>query len=139
MTPFVRWLRNAWQRSIGAFYEGPEAPDRLRAMVIVFANTFPNATRGEWVRFAVEHASECYRSGYMRGVEYAERDPEGWMPGVPPESIADALDPDWRWSDPVDLIGSPDALPPPNHDDARETRDQYQRLTGGDPRRMRKP
>jgi hypothetical protein len=60
----------------------------------MFANLHPRATVMEWINFATEHGAECYRSGYMRGVENAERDPN--EPEIPPEEIADVVMPGWR-------------------------------------------
>lgn len=99
MTPFLRWLRRTRERLFGTWVEGPEPPDRLRTMVLLFANARPFATRQEWVDFAAHHAGECYRTGYLRGLERGERD-EGAQPWreSPPEQVADALMPGWRRS-----------------------------------------
>ena len=101
----------------GTYYEGVEPPARLGEMVIEFANTHPHATRAEWAAFAMGHSEECYRSGYVRGRESAERDYE--VPSVSPEEVADELDPDWRWSPGIVLGGDPDAtVMEVNDDDA---------------------
>ena len=109
MTPLVRWFRNIRERIFGSFYDGPEPPDRLAQMVIAFALTNPQATRFDWTRFAIEHARECYRAGYTRGYEYIERDPDerAILTQLDPDALADALDPDWRWSPELDLNGIP--------------------------------
>jgi hypothetical protein len=103
MTPFRKWLVRAAEKVAGIHYEGPSAPDRLIDIVEDFSNHNPRATRAEWAAFAVAHAAECYRAGYMRGVEYTERAPETWRPDVDPEVIADGLDPEWRKSAPISL------------------------------------
>ncbi len=97
MTPFGNWLRRQWERWVGKWYEGPTPPQRLREMVVLFANMYPHATRQEWVEFAAGHAGEAYTSGYVRGWERSERDPEA-MPWrvTNPEMIADEMDPGWR-------------------------------------------
>ncbi len=92
------------------FYEGPEPPDRLGDMVIAFANMYPSATRLDWVQFASEHARECYRSGYLRGFEYAEREPD--EPEVDPDELMDALE-GRAWRD--NPVG-PDLSPPDPND-----------------------
>lgn len=97
MTPVGRFLRRVAEKYLGRFYEGPEAPDRLRVMITAFANDFPKATRSQWVEFAVVIAEEAYRTGWTRGFEHVERQFD-WKPGIPPEVLADQIDP--RWSDP---------------------------------------
>ena len=107
MTPLAKLARGILERLLGRFYEGPEPPARLGEMVVAFANDHPRATRGEWVWFCRQHAAECYRSGYTRGVERAERDFWNAMPSVLPEEVADELDPDWRWQPDIRLLGEP--------------------------------
>ncbi len=109
MTPLVRWLRKVGEKWINKFYEGPEPPDRLYELVIAFSNLHPEATRGDWIRFATGHAGECYRSGYTRGYEWAERE-ESSDYYTTPETIADGLDPDWRWSPDITLQHDPDEV-----------------------------
>jgi hypothetical protein len=109
VTILSRLSRGIVERLRGIYYEGPEPPGRLAEMAVAFANQYPHATRGEWVRFCGEHAGECYRSGYVRGVERAERDYERSMPERAPEDVADELDPDWRWSPDITLLGDHDA------------------------------
>jgi hypothetical protein len=101
VTPAMRFFKRIAEKWFGTWNEGPEPPDRLMNMVFVFALEHPHATRGDWIRFSIEHAAEAYRSAYTRGVEYAERTPV--EPGTPPDKIADAVDPNWRWGDEVDL------------------------------------
>lgn len=91
------WLRTKFEKAVGEYYEGEEPPARIGQQVIVFANMHPHATRAEWTEFAAEFARECYRAGYLRGVEWVERDgaPEEGTPT--PEAIANEIDPDWIW------------------------------------------
>ena len=96
MSAFRRWLVKAAEKFAERYHEGPEPPERLKEMVIVFANLHPRATREEWAAFASNHAAEAYRSGYARGREWAERE-EYRDPEIDPEVIADAHDPNWRW------------------------------------------
>lgn len=105
MTPFLKLLRNANERLFGKYYEGPDPPERLAEMVIVFANEHPRATRGDWIEFACKHAGEAYRSAYVRGVEWTERD-TARFPDIPPDVIVDAIDPDWRWRKGVTVEGN---------------------------------
>lgn len=110
MTPFKRLSGRILERLRGVYHEGFEAPERLGEMVVAFANEYPHATRADWVRFASDHAAECYRSGYTRGYERVERDFENAMPNNRPEDIADELDPDWRWSPEIVLLGDGEAI-----------------------------
>lgn len=110
MTPLMGWLRRLRERWIGTWEEGPDPPARLRAMVLDFANQHPRATRAEWTILAEGLAGEAWRQGWLRGYEHAERDPE-WRPDVPPEVLADWLDPAWRESEPVQLTGPTAVVP----------------------------
>jgi hypothetical protein len=105
MTPVLKFIKRLTEKWFGEWSEGPDPPDRIMNMVFVFALEHPHATRGDWIRFSIEHAAEAYRSAYQRGVEWVERDPAGTRPDIPPEVIADQLDPNWRWGDEVDLSG----------------------------------
>lgn len=109
MTPVGRWFRNVRERIFGSFFDGPEPPERLSQMVIAFAQTNPQATRFDWARFAIDHARECYRAGYTRGVEYIERDPDErvLLAQLAPEALASAIDPDWQWSPELTMDGIP--------------------------------
>jgi len=107
VTPIKRLAKGIVERLLGIWYEGPEPPARLGEMVVAFANDNPRATRADWVRFCQFHSGECYRSGYVRGVERSERDFLNAMPSTRPEDIADELDPDWRWSPDITLMGDP--------------------------------
>jgi hypothetical protein len=110
MSRFGRWLHRLLERWMGRYYEGPNPPDRLGEMVIVFANEYPTITRQEWADYASAHARNCYRAGFMRGMEYIERDPD-WYGTVHPEFAADQLDPNWRFAPEVQL-DFPDEVPP---------------------------
>lgn len=101
MTPLLRFVKRFWEKTTGAWYEGPEPPERLREMVLTFANLHPHATRAEWAEFATKHAGEAYRSGYQRGWEEVERDPS-WKK-LSPDQVAAEVDPDWRWAPAVEL------------------------------------
>lgn len=70
-------------------------------MVAHFAEHNPRATRAQWGGFAISLVEESYRSGFARGFERAERDPEPpWRAPLPsepdlpwsPESVVDCLD-----------------------------------------------
>lgn len=95
MTRFTKFLRDLGERFFGKFYEGPDAPERLREMVVAFSNSHPTASRVEWVEFAATLAEEAYKTGYVRGFEYTERTYD-WRPDLPPEVLADMLDPGWK-------------------------------------------
>ena len=89
-----QWLARVIEKVLGRFYEGPSIPERFENGVVEFANRHPHATRKDWSLFALEHASNAYEAGYVRGVERSERDYQ--HPVTAPEVIADALDPHWR-------------------------------------------
>lgn len=107
-----RWLGRVAEKMARRYYEGPDPPARLGEIVITFANLNPQATRAEWARFAEGHAREAYRVGYVRGAEYVERDPaeREALRNADPEQLADALNPDWRWS-PGITLDNPDDVP----------------------------
>lgn len=73
MNRLTRWLRDAWQRVRGIFYEGPDPPERIAQTVSVFATMHPNATVAEWMAFATEFGAGAYRDGWTRGYEWHER------------------------------------------------------------------
>ena len=56
------------------YYEGPEPPRRIAQQVRMFAELHFRVNADEWVQFATQLGEECYRSGYMRGVERSVRD-----------------------------------------------------------------
>jgi hypothetical protein len=97
-------VRRLLERAAGAIDDGPEPPDRLAEMVVAFANDNPHATRAEWVAFSAQHAAECWRSGYRRGFENVE------LPEQDPDRVADELDPNWRWSPDIRLVGDAGAV-----------------------------
>lgn len=95
MTPVAKFFADLKEKLFGRYYEGPAAPQRLRFMVVEFAN-HTRATKEDWVEFATKLAEEAYRTGYQRGFEHAERDPEPYRDDLPPDVVADMLDPDWK-------------------------------------------
>jgi hypothetical protein len=101
MTPVARLLRNAAERFADKYYEGPQPPERLLALVVEFANHNPKATRADWVAFCKRMAGQAYRDGYQRGYEYVERDEQPSYKKLPPEMVAAQEDPDWEWSPPL--------------------------------------
>lgn len=104
-----KWLRQRFEKWAGTFYDGPRPPeDRLREQVVLFANMYPNATRAVWVEFATGLAEEVWRSAYLQGVEWAEREDMGLLPD--PERIMDEIDPEWR--DSPSALEDPDRIVP---------------------------
>lgn len=110
MTPLARLLRNFVERWQRQFYEGPDAPARLADQVVAFANAHPRATRAEWVAFASENARACYRSGYMRGLEWTDRD-LARRDKHDPELEAEAARHDWSWEGGMMLERPLDVVP----------------------------
>lgn len=96
-TRFKRFLRRWFERLLNEFYEGPTPPARIEQGVRVFAALNPGATVGDWVDFAARHAEEAYRSGHVRGLEWAERDLDRRDPAVDPEHLLDRRRHDWSW------------------------------------------
>jgi hypothetical protein len=90
MVPAKRMLRNMAQRIAKVFYEGPEPPKRIAVAVAEFVRASPHATQQEWSAFALHFAQECYRTGYVRGLEWSERDIERRDPAVDPEAFVEA-------------------------------------------------
>lgn len=115
----MRWVRNLRERAFGTFEEGPDPPERLADAAEAFAAAHLRATRGEWIAFAAAHAGEAYRSGYVRGLEWAERDPEK-RPDVPPDMVADAVDPGWRWRRGIPVDGGITEVVPDEWTDAED-------------------
>lgn len=70
------WIRRTIERAFNRYAEGPDPPARYAQAVLAFATLNPSATQEDWIKFAADHAHECYRSGYLRGVEWKERTPE---------------------------------------------------------------
>jgi hypothetical protein len=110
VTRLARFVRNILEMLLARFYEGPEPPKRLAEMVLVFANMHPRATRAEWTAFAQAHANETYRTGYVRGLEFAERDLDR-RPKDDPERLMAAMGYGDGWLDePVDLSAPTDVV-----------------------------
>jgi hypothetical protein len=103
----LRWLKaltpSARKEAKAAVPKAPE--ERLSAMVVIYANMHTRSTRAEWVAFAIEHAIESYRSGFLAGLQHAER--IDLPPGMTPELVADMATPGWQASAPVKLEGDP--------------------------------
>lgn len=87
---------------------------RLAEQVVLFAAVHPNATVDEWARYATALAQSAYRSGYVRGFEWAERDLDTLNVGDP-EVLASNEAHDFEWH-------APEAL----------TTDELQQVVGGD-------
>ena len=130
MTPLARWVRNTWQKFIDRFYEGPTPPARFGELAAMFANQHPEATRLDWTQFAAEHARRAYKEGFLRGMEYTERDPEELklLRTADPEGLADALDPNWRSSEPVQLLEPEEPIPEFRRTEREEVEDLLRRL-----------
>ena len=99
-TRLQRWMRNLAERFATRYYEGPEPPDRLIEQVLAFAQAHPTANRGEWMGFAAALARSSYRSGYVRGLEWAERDLDKLDMGDP-ERLAEQQAHDFEWHAPA--------------------------------------
>ncbi len=84
MSMLTRAARRIYEKLRSMYYEGPEPPDRLAQIVVDFANSHPKANRKQWVAFAVAIAGDSYRDGYMRGLEWAERDLSRRDPTIDP-------------------------------------------------------
>ena len=74
MNALARFFRDALERLAGSFYEGPKPPPRLRDQVLLFRLTQPAATVLDWCDFAVGMVEAAYRDGFVRGLEWRERD-----------------------------------------------------------------
>jgi hypothetical protein len=119
MTRAARWWRNLLERHLGRFYEGPEPPRRLAEMVLQFAELYPRATKQQWIEFAARHAIECYRTGYVRGYEWCERDLVRRDPAVEPEELLRGQGDDGSWLDHAVDLGDTAA---PVQDEPQEDR-----------------
>lgn len=97
---FARGLHRLWERVRGRYREGIDAPERLARIVNDFARWYPDATREEWIAFAIAQTAESYRSGYIRGYEHVERIGVKYDPS--PETVADDIMPGWRDGSAVD-------------------------------------
>lgn len=111
-------------------YEGPTPPERLAEMVIWFAETYPNASRKQWVVFASAHARESYRAGYVRGYEHVERDPDFFRDRSPDE-VAYLERQEFAWSPNILLTRPDDVVPDLTEPDAELLRRQLESLRRG--------
>lgn len=102
MTRLGRILRNAAEKLLKRYYEGPEPPMRLAQQVAEWAWMHPKATRAEWAAFAVRFAHGAYRDGFVRGFEWAERDLDRLQLGDP-ERLAELEAHDFVWHSPDHL------------------------------------
>jgi hypothetical protein len=99
-----RWVLEKAEVFAGVYDEGERPPERLGQQVIVFANLYPHATRQAWATFAISLVNDAYKTGYIRGVEWVERDPvERTMPWTP-EEFADRLGAEWRENPAPELL-----------------------------------
>jgi hypothetical protein len=73
VTRAARWLRRLLERLLDRWAEGPEPPRRIRDEARLFRHQYPDASAGEWERFAVKLAGNAYRDAFVRGVEWDER------------------------------------------------------------------
>ena len=131
MTALTRFLKRLAEKFAGKYYEGPDAPERLREMVVSFANDHPKASVGEWTEFASFLAEEAYKSGYVRGFEYTERTFD-WRPDLPPEVLADMLDPGWKTGRGIQFRAAGSTVPdePPTEEEVLRGQAEEVFLTG---------
>ncbi len=101
VTPAARAVRNLIEKLLKRFYEGPEPPIRLSEEVRLFRAIYPMATADEWELFAARLAENAYCTGYTRGVEASERDPQPLEPDL--HELA-AVAQDWSLADGHPLI-----------------------------------
>ncbi len=101
MTPLARFLSRIAEKVAERYYEGPAAPQRLAEEVQLFRVIYPDATPDEWTAFATRLAGNAYCSGYQRGFEYVERDPN---PPEPDQELLERLRHDWSLADGHPLI-----------------------------------
>lgn len=88
-----RFITKVADKAAGTFYEGPTPPRRLAERVQLFRLHYPNATPEEWAKFSLTFGTNCYREGFTRGYDWAER---GWDgPDVDPEQAAELQAHDW--------------------------------------------
>ena len=107
----ARWIKKQCEKSLGEYYEGAKFPDRLKLVVDAFARN-PKLGVKEWERFARAYGAACYRDGFVRGFENAERDPDEKerLSNLPPEVVADRDAPGWRDSPAFDANKEPPAV-----------------------------
>lgn len=131
MNMLQRFIRNVTQRIRKTYYEGPDPPNRIRAMVNDFANAHPQATRQDWVEFSSSLAEEFYRSAYTRGLEWSERDLERREPLTDPALLAEAEGNDYDWGkvgivyDNSDIVDDDE---PKSPSDIERQEEQYREL-----------
>jgi len=87
-------VRGVLERMLGRLTDGPSPPPRLREAVIVFRVMYPTASIDEWEAFAIAQAEDAYRSGFVRGLEWSERELDNMDPDTP-ERLAEAASHDW--------------------------------------------
>lgn len=86
MTILSRWARDALERLLGRFHEGPDPPPRVAQEPRLFRAMAPEApTEEEWEEWAVAYGDRCYRAGFVRGMHWLERSWDG--PAVDPERV----------------------------------------------------
>lgn len=109
---FRQRVRALLERWLERYYEGPNPPRRYGEEVGLFDRMYPLALPEEWRTFATALAEKAYREGYMRGLEWTERDLAS-REEADPEVEAVTRDHEWSlWRD------SPTA---------------YERIMAGDP------
>lgn len=73
MTRARLFVRRLLARLLRRWEEGPEPPRRIAEEVRLFRHHYPDASHGEWERFAVRLAGNAYRDAFVRGFEWNER------------------------------------------------------------------
>lgn len=98
MTPAKKWLQKVLEKAASKFYEGPEPPKRIWEQVRLFKMATRPDDIDAWEDFAVEFAQACYRDGWQRGFEWAERDLDA-RPKDDPDVLAEQIRHAWSLSD----------------------------------------
>lgn len=93
-------VRGMLERALGHLADGPEPPPRLRETVLMFRVTYPAATASDWENFAIVHATDAYRSGFLRGLDWSMRELDEMDPDAP-ERLADLAAHDWSLADTI--------------------------------------
>jgi hypothetical protein len=126
VTRLSRAWRNLLERLLGRYYETDRVPTRMVQMVVTFANLHPQATRAEWTRFAALNAAEAYSIGYVRGLEWSERDVDRREPSVDPEALIAMAGYGDEWRDvAVELADPEDVVQQDRPDTSRREIEQY--------------
>lgn len=73
MSALLRFFRKTLEKLTERYYEGPEAPPRLRDEVLLFRAMYPGLTTEDVVMFACAAVDDAYRQGFTRGYEWRER------------------------------------------------------------------